>query len=351
MKNILITGGCGFIGSHVSLSFLKNNYNVTIIDSNLNSSPTVVERIKMISSLNNEVNINNLKFQKGDLRDYEFLTNVFKFSKDKDQRFDCVIHLAGLKSISQSLLEPVDYWDVNVYGTINLLKVMQENNCRSLIFSSSAAIYDYSNGINIKESFPKKAINPYAKTKLSVEYLLKDLFSINKKEWRIANLRYFNPIGADPSGLIGEDQLGLSTNIFPQILKVASKKINKLKIYGNDWPTLDRTCIRDYVHIVDLALGHFKMYEYIIKNKPNFYELNLGTGIGTSVLELLKTFEKVNNISIPFEFVSRRVGDKPILVADNSLCKELLNWIPNMSIEDMCRDGWNWYRSKKNLNK
>ena len=343
MKKILITGGCGFIGSHIALNLLLKGYKVIIIDSNINSSPHVIERIKKLTKISSSNLENNLEFVKGDIRDIDFIKKIFDVSIINKKSFDCVIHLAGLKSISESFRAPIEYWDTNVKGSINLLKQMAEYNCNSIIFSSSAGIYDFSNGKKLTENDPINPISPYAKSKDTVERILLDLFNIQNNEWRIANLRYFNPIGAHGSGLLGEDPQSRSNNIFPIILKVAGAKDKKLKIFGNCWPTHDKTCIRDYVHIEDIAIGHVRTLEYLLENDSKFINLNLGSGCGVSVLELIRTFERVNNINIDYEYVEERIGDVPSLIADNSLANSLLNWQPKKSLEDMCIDGWKWH--------
>ncbi len=347
MNVILVTGGCGFIGSHTCLLLLEKGFKIVILDSNINSNKGVIKNI--ISSINPNLNkdLEKPTFFKCDLRDSNIVENVFKSIYAVGDTIKAVIHFAGLKFISNSFVSPLEYWDSNVKGTINLLKAMNKYKCHNLIFSSSASIYGDSSTQPIKENCKLEPINPYGNTKLSIEVLLNDLFKSNSDKWKIANLRYFNPIGAHPLGLLGDDSKKNKSNIFPLILSVASGRLDKIKIYGNDWPTPDQTCIRDYVHVLDIANGHLMVLDWLIRNKSQIINFNFGTGKGISVLELIKTFEEVNKIKIAFEFADRRKGDVPILVADNKLAKELLGWEPTLSIIEMCRDGWNWELHQK----
>ena len=340
MHRILVTGGCGFIGSHTCLALLEKNYEVWVVDSLVNSSHLVLERIKKLSNKSN-----NIQFFKGDIRDIKFIRKVFQKAINNDLPISAVIHFAGLKSVGESNYEPIKYWDVNVNGTINLIRVMEESNCRSIIFSSSATIYGVKDDSPIKESFDIESINPYGNTKIVIEKLLKDLYLSSPDEWRISSLRYFNPIGAHESGLIGEDPLGIPNNIFPLIMQVGMKRISKLQVFGNDWDTQDGTGVRDYIHVLDLADGHILAMEYLFNRKPQIINLNLGTGTGTSVLELINTFERVNNVSIPYEFTDRRRGDYATVIADNSKLIKVLNWKPKRDLLKMCVDGWRWQKS------
>ena len=344
MQTILATGGTGYIGSHTCVELLKKGYKVIIIDSLVNSTQKVFNEISLLL---NDKNIDDkFTFIKGDISDEKLVDHIFKISQEKDEPISCVIHFAGLKSVSESLLNPLQYWNNNVGGSIILFKLMEKYQCRTLIFSSSATIYKVSEDKLLNERSPINPINPYGQTKLAIERLLNDLFE-KGDDWRIANLRYFNPIGAHDSGLIGENPKGSKNNIFPILNSVASGEIEKLKIYGKNWPTSDGTGIRDYIHVMDLAEGHIKALEYLENNGPQILNLNLGTGIGTSVLGLLRIFENVNKVKINYEFTNRRKGDYGIVIADNSLAKSLLKWSPNRSIEEMCIDGWKW--QNKNL--
>ena len=340
MKTILVTGGTGYIGSHTCLELLKKGYKVIIIDSLVNSSEKVLGNI---NALLNQKNINNtFTFVKGDISNENLLEQIFKKAKDGYSPIAAVMHFAGLKSVSESVSNPLKYWDKNVGGSIKLFKIMEKYECRTIIFSSSATVYQIKDNSLLSESSPIKASNPYGQTKVAIESLLNDLFLNSQNNWKIVNLRYFNPIGAHNSGLLGEDPIGIPNNIFPIINKVAINQIPKLQIYGNDWPTDDGTGIRDYIHVMDLADGHIAAMEYLVKNKSQIINLNLGTGKRTSVLELIKIFEQVNKVKINYEFVARRKGDHGVVIADNSLAKSLLNWEPKKNIYEMCKDGWNW---------
>ena len=266
MASILVTGGCGYIGSHTVLSLLEKGLNVYVIDSNENSSALVINRIRDILKKNKLQLTNNLYFVKGDVRISDDLEKVFLKALENDHNIYGVIHFAGLKAVEESCNSPLLYWDTNLVGTITLLKVMKKYNCRNLIFSGSATIYSNSIKNKLKEDSLIKPINPYGRTKATVEILLNDIF-LSDNQWKIINLRYFNPIGAHQSGEIGEDPVGLPNNIFPLILNVASKKISELKVFGKDWNTKDGTCIRDYIHVMDLADGHIAALNYLQNKK------------------------------------------------------------------------------------
>ena len=348
MNSILVTGGGGFIGSHTCLSLLENGYRIYVVDTFENSSPEALERVKKILKAK-IVDISNMvKIFKIDIRDELSLRNVFLDAEKSGSAIKAVIHFAGLKAVGESVEEPLRYWDNNVSGSISLFKTMERSNCKTLVFSSSATIYGLASDEPILEDTKISPINPYGSTKVAIENICNDIFNKNKREWKIANLRYFNPIGAHPSGLIGENPTGLTNNIFPIILDVAFKKKKVLKVFGNNWPTHDGTGIRDYIHVVDLAEGHLKTLEYLQNNNPQILNLNLGTGIGTSVLELIKSFEKVNKIKVSYEITSPRKGDAACVVANNSLAKKILKWAPKRSIEDACLDGWKWRSKNKN---
>ena len=340
---VLITGGAGFIGSHTVLSLLTKGIKVTIVDSFQNSSIKSINAIKKIAYSINSKYPENLDFLSGDILDLNFLEKVFEEKNDKKNKFDGVIHLAGLKSVSDSIKNPIKYWDTNLNGTINLVKTMDKFKCNILVFSSSATIYGVSGNINIKEDSEINPINPYGTTKLAIETFLGDLYKSQSNKWGIINLRYFNPIGAHESGFLGENPTGHISNIFPLINKVAQKKVKELNIYGSDWNTPDGTCIRDYIHIMDLAEAHCLALEHLLKNEKFFLNLNLGTGKGYSILQLINTFEKINRVKVPYIFSKRRDGDISQVVADNKKACEILNWEPLRNIEDMCKDGWKWY--------
>ena len=281
---ILVTGGAGFIGSHTCLSLLEKGYEVVVIDSFDNSQKKSLDRVIEILKLNTSIKKFDIKIINADIRDEKALDKLFLDNQNLRKPIQAVLHFAGLKSVQESVFKPLHYWDVNVNGSINILRVMNRYKCRTIVFSSSATIYGFSKDKLITENTEIKPINPYGKNKLAIENLLNDIYNSQPGEWRIASLRYFNPIGAHPSGLIGESPIGVPSNIFPYITQVAAGKLEKLTIFGNDWPTLDGTAIRDYIHVMDLAEGHISALEYLNKNKNQIINLNLGTASGTSVL-------------------------------------------------------------------
>ena len=344
MKSVLVTGGSGYIGTHTIYCLLDKGYKVYSIDSLVNSNKLSIKNVLKAFSIKHKNIDNNIKEFFGDIRNEDFLRKVFKYALKDSNPIIGVIHLAGLKSVSESVLQPQEYWENNVYGTMKLLQIMKEFECKTIVFSSSASIYGSNESKLISENSPIRPVNPYAKTKSVVESFLEDIFYGLPNEYRIVNLRYFNPIGAHDSGFFGEDPLGVPNNIFPIINRVATKEIEYLKIYGNDWPTIDGTGIRDYVHVMDLAEGHIRSLEFSLAEKPRILSLNIGTGKGTSVLQLKDIFENVNKKYIPYKFVSRRAGDVARLVADNSLATKYLNWKPSRTIEKMCIDGWRWQK-------
>ena len=344
MKKILVTGGAGFIGSHTCILLLKKGYKLYVIDSYFNSSPRSLQNVLKICKEFNPF----LKIFEGDLRNKTFVKNVFEDAKSSDGiKISAVIHFAGLKSVSDSVNDPLNYWQVNLIGTINLLEAMDQYNCKTIVFSSSAAVYGRSDKKLISEDHDVRPINPYGQTKATIEKILFDLFNSDSMNWKIANLRYFNPIGAHQSGLIGEDPKEIPNNIFPIINRVAMRKLKKVNIFGNDWPTFDGTGIRDYIHVMDLAEGHLAVLEYLFNQNCQCININLGTGQGTSVLELINIFQTVNNVQVPFEFGEKRKGDLPCVIADNSLALKILDWEPKRDIYMMCRDGWSWQISNK----
>ena len=344
MESILITGGCGYIGSHTSLTFLQNNYKIIILDSNINSSSFVIDQLKKLGIKENFDFEEKITFYKGDIRDKSLVRKIFADANNNNEVIRSVIHFAGLKSVAESVINPILYWDNNFIGALNLFSVMEEYKCRSIVFSSSATIYGKNNGELLNENYFLLPSNPYGETKLSIEKLLSNLFVSSKKEWRIANLRYFNPIGAHPSGMIGENPIQIPNNLFPYICKVAAGKLNKLNIFGSDWPTRDGTCIRDYIHVMDLAEAHYSAFNFLNNKDPQIINLNIGTGLGTSVLELVNIFMKINNCDVPYVFEKRRHGDVPFLIANNKLAISKLNWTPKKSLSEMCKDGWEWQK-------
>ncbi len=340
-KSILVTGGAGFIGSHACLSLIKKGYNLYIIDSFINSSELSIVNISRILKIENFDADGLINLVGGDITNKSVLRDVFLKSINDKKPIKAVLHFAGLKSVAESVANPSLYWKTNLISSLNLIEIMLEFDCLTIVFSSSATVYGLNNKSPINENGRLNPNNPYGNTKLAIENLLSDFYNIEKK-LKIANLRYFNPVGAHPSGLIGEDPKGIPNNIFPIIAKVAIRKLDKLNVFGNDWPTIDGTGVRDYIHVMDLAEGHINMLEFLINNEPQIVNLNLGTGIGTSVLQLINTYEEVNCIKIPFQFADRRNGDIAELVADNSYAKELINWTPKRGLKEMCRDSFNW---------
>tara|TARA_Y100001978_G_scaffold200283_1_gene216257 strand:- start:271 stop:1323 length:1053 start_codon:yes stop_codon:yes gene_type:complete len=342
MSRILVTGGAGFIGSHTSLTLLLKGYKIVILDNFSNSNEYVIDNIKNIISKNNRELLDNIQFKNGDIRDSNTLSSLFEDCKLNGDPINAVIHFAGYKAARESVDLPIKYWENNVSGTINLLKYMNKYLCKTIIFSSSASVYGNSNKKFIDENEELRPINPYAYTKFVIENFLRNIYTSNQHQWRIANLRYFNPIGAHSSGMLGESPIGIPNNVFPKLVEVAANKISKLKVFGNDWSTPDGTGVRDYIHVMDIAEGHTAALDYLMNLNSKFINLNLGTGRGYSVLELINAFSKINNLHVPYEFVSKRDGDVARLVADNRLAISLLKWKPIRDINDMCRDGWRW---------
>lgn len=326
--SILITGGLGYIGSHTSVEMLNSGYDIVIIDNLLNSKYKVNNRIKELTDRNFPLYI-------FDLRDRKKLREVFK-----KHNIEAVIHFAGLKAVGESVQKPLEYYQNNILSTIVLCEVMGEYQVKNFVFSSSATVYGVPELVPIKEDFSLQATNPYGRTKLMIEEILEDLY-ISDPCWSIALLRYFNPIGAHPSGRIGEDPNGIPNNLMPYITQVAIGKLPELQVFGNDYPTKDGTGVRDYIHVVDLAKGHVKALEKILTS-TGLETYNLGTGKGYSVLELIATFEKVSGIKIPYVITERRSGDVAEVYADPSKAREQLNWEAEKGIEDMCADAWRW---------
>tara|TARA_B100000700_G_C14927569_1_gene800262 strand:- start:67 stop:1116 length:1050 start_codon:yes stop_codon:yes gene_type:complete len=341
MKRILLTGGAGYIGSHTCLVLLEMGYELIVLDSYINSSPEAINRVLDLIKIKNPDYSKKLHLIKGDIRDSKILREIFLETHKEGKEIEGVIHFAGLKAVGESVKNPLKYWDANVYGTINLLQVMDSFDCRTFIFSSSATIYGISNKFLTEEN-EIRPINPYGTTKATIEMLLNDVFNSAPEKWKIANLRYFNPIGAHDSGRLGEEPLGIPNNIFPIITKVASGYIKVFQVYGRDWDTPDGTGVRDYIHVMDLAEGHVSALEHLLKSHSKVLNLNLGTGKGTSVLELINTFQEVNNVKVPYIFSDRRIGDTSTLIANNTFATSILNWSPKRTLSDMCKDGWAW---------
>lgn len=330
-KHILVTGGTGFIGSHTVVELLENNYKVTIIDNLSNSKKEALRRIETITG-------KSVDFYKTDLLNEKALSKLFR-----ENSFSAVIHFAGLKAVGESVKKPLLYFENNVAGTINLCKVMQEEGVKTMVFSSSATVYGDPGESPIPETSPLSAVNPYGRTKLMIEEILGDLHR-SDPDWSISLLRYFNPVGAHKSGMIGEDPNGIPNNLMPYITQVAVGKRSRLNVFGGDYDTHDGTGIRDYIHVVDLARGHLKALDALVGH-PGINAYNLGTGSGSSVLDVVKAFERANDVSIPFQIVERRPGDAAVCYADPTKAAENLHWKTEFTLEDMCRDAWNWQQT------
>lgn len=329
---ILVTGGAGYIGSHTCLSLLEAGYPVVVVDNLSNSKAESLRRVEKLSA-------KKPLFYPVDICDSEALKNVFAAHS-----IGAVIHFAGFKAVGESVEKPLEYYHNNIYGTIVLLECMREAGVRTLIFSSSATVYGLGEKVPFCEEAPTSATNPYGRSKLFIEHILLDLCKADPS-WRVTLLRYFNPVGAHPSGEIGEDPRGIPNNLMPFVSLVAVGRLKELRVFGNDYPTPDGTGIRDYIHVLDLAEGHVKALE-AAEAQQGAVLYNLGTGRGHSVLELIRTFEKVNGIKIPYSIVGRRSGDIAASYADVQKAEKYLNWKAQRTLEDMVRDAWNW--QKKN---
>ncbi|SEM66150.1 UDP-galactose 4-epimerase [Mesobacillus persicus] len=327
---ILVTGGAGYIGSHTSVELLNNGEEILIVDNFSNSKPEVLNRIKEITG-------RDFRFYEVDLLDKQALQRVFT-----ENKVEAVIHFAGLKAVGESVSIPLRYYHNNITSTLNLCEVMDHYGVKNLVFSSSATVYGMPERMPITEDMPLSATNPYGRSKLMIEEILQDL-SVSDNNWSIALLRYFNPIGAHESGRIGEDPSGTPNNLMPYVTQVAIGKLKELKVFGSDYPTVDGTGVRDYIHVVDLAKGHLKALEKVIKSN-GIEAYNLGTGNGYSVLEIVSALEKVSDKSIPYKLVDRRPGDIAVCFADPSKAMKELDWVAVKQIEDMCKDAWNWQK-------
>ena len=327
---VLVTGGLGYIGSHTIVELLNAHHDAIILDNLSNSKIEVLDKIEKITG-------KKVKFYQGDMIDEQLLNDIF----DKEQ-IDAVIDFAAYKAVGESVTKPVEYYTNNVATVLNLLHIMQEHNVKKLVFSSSATVYGSPKKVPIKETDDiGGTTNPYGTSKLFVEKILSDLYKADTT-WDIAILRYFNPIGAHASGLIGEDPKGIPANLMPYIAKVANKELPYLNIFGNDYNTIDGTGVRDYIHVVDLAIGHIKALEKLEKENEGLFIYNLGTGHGVSVLDLVKTFERVNNTKVPYKIAPRRAGDIAECYADSAKAKEELGWETTKTIDDMCKDAYNF---------
>ena len=327
--NILVTGGAGYVGSHTCVELLNAGHKVIVVDNLSNSSREAIKRVENVTE-------KKIKFYKVDILNEKSLEKIFK-----ENRIGSVMHFAGLKAVGESVEKPLEYYQNNITGTLVLCKVMKKHGVKRIIFSSSATVYGDPEKVPVKEDFPTSATNPYGRTKLFIEEILKDLYE-SDKSWSVVLLRYFNPIGAHESGEIGEDPKGIPNNLLPYISQVAVGKLKKLKVYGDDYKTNDGTGVRDYIHVVDLADGHVKALKKL--DEPGIHIYNLGTGKGYSVLEVINAFEKASKKKVFYEIVKRRSGDVAVNYADSTLAKKRLGWKAKYDIERMCKDTWNWQR-------
>ena len=329
MSKILVTGGAGYIGSHTVVELIDAGYDVVVVDNLSNSSKESLKRVEEITG-------QQVKFYENDIADMDAMDKIFG-----ENDIDAVIHFAGLKAVGESVEKPLEYYKNNISGTLNMCEVMRNHDVKNIIFSSSATVYGDPETVPITEECPKGVCtNPYGWTKSMLEQILMDL-NVADPKWNVILLRYFNPIGAHKSGKIGEDPNGIPNNLMPYITKVATKQLEKLNVFGDDYPTPDGTGVRDYIHVVDLAKGHVKALEKIVEN-PGVKIYNLGTGKGYSVLEVVKNFEDASGVEIPYVIAPRRAGDIAECYADASLAKEELGWEAEFGIKEMCADSWNW---------
>jgi len=325
---ILVTGGAGYIGSHTCIELIRAGHKVVVVDNLCNSSLESLKRVEKLAD-------SDIPFHKVDVRDKAALIRVFE-----QYSIDGVIHFAGLKAVGESVEKPIEYYDTNVGGTFILADVMREFGCKTFVFSSSATVYGDPHTVPIKEDFPLSVTNPYGRSKLMIEEFLQDVF-VADSDWHIALLRYFNPVGAHNSGLIGEDPNDTPNNLIPYISQVAVGKLEKLSVFGGDYNTPDGTGVRDYIHVVDLAKGHVKALK-ALENKPQVLIVNLGTGNGYSVLDMIKAFEKISGKNIPYQIVDRRPGDIATCYADPAYAAKKLGWKAEFGLDVMCKDTWRW---------
>jgi UDP-glucose 4-epimerase len=330
---ILVTGGAGYIGSHVCIALLEAGFDVIVVDYLSNSNETSLERVRLICG-------RAPAFLRADIRDEQAMFEILRAGGVTG-----VIHLAGLKAVAESILDPMTYYENNIVGTLRLVSAMKRANVKTLVFSSSATVYGVPTCLPLDEKHPLRPTNPYGRTKLFIEQMLKDLYE-SDDDWRIAILRYFNPVGAHESGLIGEDPIGIPNNLLPFVAQVAIGKREKLVVCGNDYDTPDGTGVRDFIHVVDLASGHLSALSYL--KKPGVLVVNLGTGAGTSVLEVVRTFEAVSGRSVPYAIGKRRAGDVAVCYADPRLAEGVLGWKSVRSLTQMCADHWRWQSKNPN---
>ena len=334
MAKILVTGGAGFIGSHTCVELLEAGYEVVIVDNFSNSKPEALNRIKKITG-------KDFAFYEADLLDLAALEKIFE-----ENKIDAVIHFAGLKAVGESVQKPVEYYHNNITGTLMLIKAMRKYGCKKIVFSSSATVYGPVNKAPYTEDMPTSATNPYGYTKVMIEQILRDVY-VSDNDWSVSLLRYFNPIGAHKSGLIGEDPNGIPNNLLPYICQVAVGKLEKLGVFGDDYDTPDGTGVRDYIHVVDLAKGHVKAINYIFSN-PGLDVINLGTGVGYSVLDMVKAFSKACGKEIQYEIKPRRAGDIATCYCNAEKAKNELGWVAERGIDKMCEDSWRWQTMNPN---
>ncbi len=348
MANLLITGGAGFVGSHTCLDLLLAGHRLVVLDNFANSGPESLRRAAELAALEPLTATGpgtwatadqRLSLRRGDVRSRRDLDAVFAA-----EPIDGVLHFAGLKAVAESISQPLQYWDVNVAGSVCLLQAMEASGCRTLVFSSSATLYGHPERLPIAESAPIQPINPYGQTKAAVEQLLADVAG-SHPDWRIGRLRYFNPVGAHPSGRIGEDPHGTPTNVFPLISQVALGHRPRLEVFGRDWPTVDGTGVRDFIHVMDLAEGHGAALTLLLAEAPQLLTLNLGSGRGHSVLELVNSFAAASGQPIPIQFSARRAGDSPISIADATAAERRMGWRTRRGLAEICRDGWAWQQA------
>ena len=333
-RRVLITGGAGFIGSHTCLVLLEQGHELVVLDNFDNSSPEALQRVQELAGST------QLTLVEGDVRDASAVDQAF----GSGGAVDGVIHFAGLKAVGESVANPLLYWDVNVNGSRVLAAAMERHGCRTLVFSSTSTAYGEPETFPLRENMPTAPVHPYAQTKVAVEQMLAAL--CRSGSWQVACLRYFNPVGAHPSGRIGEDPLGIPNNLFPFITQVAAGRRERLRIFGNDYPTPDGTGIRDYLHVMDLAEAHGSALDHLFKRQASDpLTLNIGTGRGLSVLDVVQGFEQATGLAIPYEIVERRPGDVPRLEACPKTAQTVLGWSAQRSLEDMCRDGWTWQQA------
>ena len=333
MKKILVTGGAGYIGSHTCIDLLNNNMEVVIVDNFSNSNEKALDAIKKLTG-------KEFKFYKIDYTDKDEMEKVFL-----ENDIDAVINFAGFKAVGESVKMPLEYYTNNVYGALVLLDLMRKHNVKKFVFSSSATVYGDPEKMPLTEDCKiGGTTNPYGTSKLMIEYILQDLYK-SDNTWDIVILRYFNPVGAHESGLIGEEPKGIPANLMPYIARVAAGSLKELSIFGNDYDTKDGTGVRDYIHVVDLAIGHFKALERLRKDHQGLHIYNLGTGVGYSVLDMVKAFENANHVKVPYKIAPRRAGDIAVCYADPTKAKEELDFVATRSLEDMCRDSWNYQKN------